>query len=55
MATRPHSEHSLRAINSLFKMDVVMLKYPGSEEDVPGCDVAEMWMSVSAATVLATT
>ena len=42
MATRPHSEHSLRAIKSLFKIEVVILKTPGSEEVIEGPDVEAM-------------
>ena len=41
MATRPHSEHSLRAIKSLFKIELVMIKTPVSEA-VEGPDVAAM-------------
>src|SRR5882762_3441199 len=55
IATRPHSEHSFRAIRSLFRIVVVMVNMPGSEDDVEGCDVAAIWMSVRAAMVLATT
>ena len=36
-------------------MVVVMVNMPGSEDDVEGCDVAAIWMSVRAAIVLATT
>ena len=54
MATRPHSEHSLRAIRSLFKIEEVMMKTPVSEA-AEGPDVEAMWISVNAATVFATT
>lgn len=36
-------------------MEVVIVKYPGSDDELPACDVAAMWMSVKAATVFATT
>jgi hypothetical protein len=56
IATRPHSEHSLRAISSLFSIAEVMENTAGSEVESDGwLEVAEMWMSVSAATVFATT
>lgn len=55
MATLPHSEHSFNAIKSLLRIEVVITKIPGSDEEVEGCEVAAMWISVSAATVLATT
>lgn len=55
MATLPHSEHSFRAMRSLFKIVAVMVNIPGSEDEVEGCDVAAMWISVNAAIVLATT
>ena len=42
-------------MSSLLRMVEVMTNKAGSDDDVDGCDVAEMWMSVSAATVLATT
>lgn len=55
IATRPHSEHSFRAIRSLFKIEAVIMNMPGSEDDVDGCDVAAICISVNAAMVLATT
>lgn len=55
IATLPHSEHSLRAIKSLFRIVAVMMKTPGSEEEVDGSDVEAICMSVRAAMVLATT
>jgi hypothetical protein len=55
IATGPHSKHSFRAIKSLFRMEVVMLNIPSSEDDVDSCDVAAICMSVNAAIVLATT
>ena len=56
MATLPHSEHSFKAIRSLLRIVDVILKYAGSEGDGGGCAAtAELCISVSAATVLATT
>lgn len=42
MATLPHSEHSFKAMRSLFKIVGVMMNIPGSEDEVEGCDVAAM-------------
>jgi hypothetical protein len=42
-------------MRSLLRMDAVMTKIPGSEEDVEGWEEAAMWISVNAATVFATT
>jgi hypothetical protein len=40
IATRPHSEHSLSAMRSLFRIVEVTVKMAGSDEEVDGCDVA---------------
>ena len=42
MATLPHSEHSFRAMSSLFKIVGVIVNIPGSENEVEGWDVAAM-------------
>jgi hypothetical protein len=42
-------------MSSLLRIEVVMLKTAESVDEVEGCDAAAMWISVSAATVLATT
>lgn len=55
IATRPHSEHSLRAIRSLLRREDVIVKMAGSSGDIEAFEVAAEWISVSAATVLATT
>ena len=56
IATRPHSVHSFNAISNLFSIFDVMLKMAGSEGATGGWEVvAVAWMSVSAATVFATT
>ena len=55
MATRPHSEHSLSAINSLLRMELVILNMAGSFGATEELEEAEIWISVRAPTVLATT
>jgi hypothetical protein len=55
MATRPHSEHSLSAMRSLFRIVGVTVKIAGSDEEVDGCDVADVWISDRAEIVFATT
>jgi hypothetical protein len=42
IATRPHSEHSLSAMRSLFRIVGVTLKMAGSDEEVEGCDVTDV-------------
>lgn len=55
MATRPHSEHSLSAIKSLLRMELVILNMAGSLGAGEELEEAEIWISVRAPTVLATT
>jgi hypothetical protein len=40
--TRPHSEHSFSAIRDLFKIVDVIVKMAGSDDEVGGCEVADV-------------
>jgi len=42
IATRPHSEHSLSAIRSLLRIVGVTVKTAESDDEVDGCDVADV-------------
>ena len=58
MATRPHSEHSLRAMRSLCRIVEVMAKTAAEgEAEVESADaaVAVAWISERAVTAFATT